>query len=58
MYILRESATITHNSHQRADNDDSKREECYECIGMDVWVSLLENLHQKQATNDEHKGSI
>ena len=58
MYVLRESAIVTHNSHQSADNDDSKGEECYECIGVDIWMSILKYLHQKQATNDKHKGSI
>jgi hypothetical protein len=25
---------------------------------MDVWVSLLEDFHQKKASNDEHEGSV
>ena len=58
MQYINNIMVLTYYSHQSADNDDSKWEECYEGVGMDVGVPLLENLHEKQPSNDEHKGSV
>ena len=49
---------MTHNSKKSAEDDDSKREECYECVGMDIGVSVLKYLHKQQTSDDEHEGSI
>ena len=48
----------TYNSKESTEYDYSKGEESYECVGVDVWVSVLKYLHQKKATNDEHESSI
>ena len=48
----------TYYSKESTEYDDSKGEECYECVGVDVWMSVLKYLHQKKATNDEHESSI
>ena len=52
--------TQTYYSKESEEDDYSKGEERYECIGVDVWVSILKYLpnHQKKASNDEHEGSI
>ena len=50
--------TQTYYSKESEEDDNSKGEECYECIGVDIRVSILKYLHQKKASNDEHEGSI
>ena len=56
--LLKDHDSITYNTKQSEQYDHSKGEEGYERIGMEIRVSVLEDLHQQKSSNDEHEGSV
>ena len=47
-----------HNADEGEEDHHSKREEGQESVGVDVGVTVLEDLHQQQSGDDEHEGRV